>query len=75
MLNPFFDICGQFSEEEARTLQAGLGRHLGQFTVTTWREKLVHSGAGIDVAVDAQPGTAGRTAGTDEPCGGSASRS
>ena len=38
MLNLFFDICGQFSEEEAKTLQAGLGRHLGQFTVTTWRE-------------------------------------
>ena len=38
MLNLFFDICGQFSEEEAKTLQAGLGRHLGQFTVATWRE-------------------------------------
>ena len=38
MLSLFLDICGQFSEEEAKTLQAGLGRHLGQFTVTTWRE-------------------------------------
>ena len=38
MLNLFFKICGQSSQEEAKTLQAGLGRHLGQFTVTTWRE-------------------------------------
>lgn len=38
MLNLFFKICGQFSEEEAKTLQAGLGLHLGQFTVTTWTE-------------------------------------
>ena len=38
MPNLFFDICGQFSEEEAKTLQPGLGRHLGQFTVATWRE-------------------------------------
>ena len=38
MLSLFFDICGQFSEEEAKTLQAGLGRHFGQFAVTTWRE-------------------------------------
>ena len=31
MLNQCFKICGQFSQEEAKTLQAGLGRHLGQF--------------------------------------------
>ena len=38
MLNLFFKIRGRFSEEEAKTLQAGLGRHLGQFTVTSWRK-------------------------------------
>ena len=37
MQNLFLKICGQFSEEEAKTLEAGLGRHLGHFRVTNWR--------------------------------------